>query len=81
MGNCGHIIFPSLSILLPWYVPTIKKPFTLTTIKAQEKIAQNTNKLLNLFHGQAEAEYYLVDPNAILMALYSINYLFSSFES
>ena len=69
MGNWGHIIFPSLSILFPWYVPTIKKSFTLTIIKAQEKIAQNTNNLSNLFHGQAQAEYYLVGPNIILMAL------------
>ena len=81
MGNCGHIIFPGLSILFLWYVPTIKRPFTLTIIKAQEKIAQKTNNLLNLFHGQAEPEYYLVGPNAILMALYSINYLFPAFES
>ena len=69
MGNWGHIIFPSLSILFPWYVPTIKKSFTLTIIKAQEKIAQNTNNLSNLFHGQAQAEYYLVGPDIILMAL------------
>ena len=80
MGNWGHIIFPSLSILFPWYVPTIKKSFTLTIIKAQEKIAQNTNNLSNL---QAQAEYYLVvGPNIILMALYSINSLFlRPFES
>ena len=50
-------------------------------IKAQEKIAQNTNNLSNLFHGQAQAEYYLVGPNMILMALYSINSLFPHFES
>ena len=47
--------------------------FTLTMIEAQEKIAQNTNNLSNLFHGHAGAEYYLVDPNIILTALYSIN--------
>ena len=70
--NWGHIIFPSLSILFPWYVPTIKKSFTLTIIKAQEKIAQNTNNLSNPFHGQAQAEYYLVRPHIILMALCSI---------
>ena len=81
VGKWGHIIFPSLSILFPWYVPTIKKSFTLTIIKAQEKIAQNTNNLSNLFHGQAQAEYYLVGPNIILMALYSINSLFPPFES
>ena len=52
--------------------------FTLTIIKAQEKIAQNTNDLSNL---QAQAEYYLVGPNILLMALYSINSLFSPFES
>ena len=77
----GNIIFPSLSILFPWYVPTIKKYFTLTIIKAQEKIAQNTNNLSNLFHGQAQAEYYLVGSNIILMALYSINSLSLPFES
>ena len=53
VGNWGHIIFPSLSILFPWYVPTIKKYFTLTIIKAQEKIAQNTNNLSNLLQAQA----------------------------
>ena len=78
MGNRGHIIFPSLSIFIPWYVPTIKKSFTLTLIKAQEKIAQNTSNLSNL---QAQAEYYLVGPNIILIALYSINSLFPPFES
>ena len=36
--------------------------FTLTIIKAQEKIAQNTNNLSNLVHSQAQAEYYLVGP-------------------
>ena len=51
----------------------MKKSFTLTIIKAQEKNAQNTNNLSNLFHVQAEAEYYLVGPNIIMMALYSIN--------
>ena len=79
MGNWGHIIFPSLSILFPYYVPTTKKYFTLTIIKAQEKIVQNTNNVSNL---QAQAEYYLVvGPNIILMALYSINSLFPPFES
>ena len=39
---------------------------------AQEKIAQNKNNLSNLFHGQAQAEYYLIGSNIILMALYSI---------
>ena len=58
-----------------------QKSFTLTIIKAQEKIAQNTNNLSNLFHGQAQADYYLVGPNIILMALYSINSLFPPFES
>ena len=38
----------------------MKKSFTLIIKKAQEKIAQNTNKLLNLFHGHAQAECYLV---------------------
>ena len=59
----------------------MKKSFILTIIKAQEKTAQNTNNLLNLFHGQAQAEYYLLGPNIILMALYSINSLFPHFES
>ena len=81
VGNWGHIVFPSLSVLFPWYVSTKKKFFALTIIKAQEKIAQIKNKLLNLFHGQAQAEYYLVGPNIILMALYSINSLFPPFES
>ena len=80
MGNWSQIIFPSLSILFPWYVSTIKKSFTLTIIKAQEKIAQNTNNLSNLFHGQAQTEYYLVAPNKILMALYSIDSLFPPSE-
>ena len=56
-----------------------EKSFTLTIVKAQEKIAQNTNNLSNLFHGQAQAEYYLVGSNIILMALYSINSLFPTF--
>ena len=81
VGNWGHIIFPSLSILFPWYIQTITKSFTLTITKAQEKIVQNTNNLSNLVNGQAEAEYYLVGPNIILIALYSINSLFSPFES
>ena len=58
-----------------------QKSFTLTIIKAQEKIAQNTNNLSNIFHGQAQAEYYLVGSNIILMALYSINSLSRPFES
>ena len=58
-----------------------QKSITLTIIKAQEKISQNTNNLSNLFHGQAQAEYYLVGPNIIFMALYSINSLFPPFES
>ena len=49
-------------------------------MKAQEKIAQNTNNLSNLFRGQAQAEYFLIDPNIIPMALYSINLLFPPFE-
>ena len=44
--------------------PNHKKSFTLTVMKAQEKIAINTK----IF----QAEYYLVDRNIILMALYSI---------
>ena len=81
--NWCHIIFPSSSILFTWYFPTIKKSFTLTIIKAQVKIAQNTNNLnlSNLFHGQSQTEYYLVGSNIILMALYSINSLFPPFES
>ena len=67
VGNWDHIIFASLSILFLWYFPTIKKSFTLTIIKAKEKIAQNTNNLLNLFHGQAQVEYYLVGPNIVFM--------------
>ena len=78
MRNWGRIIFPSLSILFIWYVPTIKKSFTLTIIKVQEKIAQNKNNLSNL---QAQVEYYLVGSNIILMALYSINSLLPPFES
>ena len=58
-----------------------QKSFTLTIIKAQEKIAQNTNNLSNIFYGQAQAEYYLVGPNIIFMALYSINSLFPPLES
>ena len=48
------------------------KPFTLTVIKAQEKIGQNKNKISNLFHVQAQAEFYLVGPKIIIMALYSV---------
>ena len=81
MRNLGHIIFPNLSILFPLYVPTIKNSFTLTIIKTQEKIAQNTNNLSNLCHSQVQAEYYLVGSNIILMALYSINSLFPPLES
>ena len=33
---------------------------------------QNTSNLSNLYHDQAQAEYYLVGPKIILMALYSI---------
>ena len=61
--------------------PNHKKSFTLTIMKAQEKIAKNTKNLSNLFHGQAQAEYYLVGPNRNLMALYFINSLFPPFES
>ena len=75
------VIFPSLLVLFPWYARTIKKSFTLTVINEQDKIAQNTNNLSNLFHGQAQAEYYVAGPNIILMALYSINSLFPPFES
>ena len=57
----------------------MKRSFTLTIIKAKEKIAQITNNLSNLFHGQAQAEYYLVGSNIILMALDSINSLFPPF--
>ena len=59
----------------------MKKFSTLTIIKAQAKIAQIKNNLSNLFHGQAQAENYLVGPNIILMALYSIYSLFPLFES
>ena len=38
--------------------------------KAQEKIPQDKNKLSNLFHGQAQEEYYLIGTNIILMTLY-----------
>ena len=55
--------------------------FTLTIIKAQEKIAQTTNNLSNLFHTHAQAEYYLVGLNIILIALCSVNSLFPPFES
>ena len=55
-----------------------EKSFILTIIKAQEKIAQNTNNFSSL---QAQTVYYLVGPNIILMALYSINSLFPPFES
>ena len=78
---------PVIFVILWWEIGAIssflvyQSYFTLTIIKAQEKIAQNTNNLSNLFHGQAQAEYYLVGPNIILMALYSINSLFPPFES
>ena len=74
VGNWGHIIFPSLSILFLWYIPTIKKSFTLTIIKAQEEIVQNRN------NGQDQTEYCLVVPNVILMVLNFINLLFPAFE-
>ena len=74
VGNwVGLYHLPSLLVLFQCYVPTIKKSFTLTIIKAQEKIAQNTNNLSNLFYGQAEAKYFLAGPNIILMSLYSVN--------
>ena len=66
---------PAIFVILWWEIGAIssflvyQSYFTLTIIKAQEKIAQNTNNLSNLFHGQAQAEYYLVGPNIILMAL------------
>ena len=78
MGNWGHIIFPSLSILFSWYVPTVKAFYFNNNKSTRKKIAQITNNLSNL---QAQAEYYLVGPNIILMALYSINSLFPPFES
>ena len=73
-------MFPSLSVIFHG-MSQPQKSFTLTIIKAQEKIAQNTNNLSNIFHGQAQAEYYLVGSNIILMALYSINSLSRPFES
>ena len=48
--------------------------------KAQEKIAQDKSNLPNLFHGQAQEEYYLIGTNIILMTLY-FNSLFPPFES
>ena len=85
---CSDIYpIPAIFLILWWEIGATssflvyQSYFTLTIIKAQEKIAQNTNNLSNLFHGQAQAEYYLVGPNIILMALYSINSLFPPFES
>ena len=76
---CSDIYpIPAIFLILWWEIGAIssflvyQSYFTLTIIKAQEKIAQNTNNLSNLFHGQAQAEYYLVGRNIILMALYSI---------
>ena len=41
-------------------------------MRAQEKNVQSTNNFSNLFHGQAQAEYYMVGLNiANSMALYS----------
>ena len=48
VGNGGHIIFPSLSILFPWYLcPNHDKikSSTLAIIKAQVKI----KKIQNIF--------------------------------
>ena len=73
IGAISSFLVYHISILFPQFVPTIKKYFTLTIIKAQEKITQNKINLSNLFHGKAQAEYYLVSPNIILMALYSVN--------
>ena len=52
--------------------PNHKKVFYFNNNKAQEKIFQNANNLSNLFHGQAQEEYYVLGPNIILIALYSI---------
>ena len=60
--------------------PNYKTVFYFNNNKAQEKIAESTNNLSNLSHGQAQAEYYLVGQNIILMALYFINSLFPPFE-
>ena len=60
--------------------PNYKTVFYFNNNKAQEKIAESTNNLSNLFLGQAQAEYYLVGQNIILMALYFINSLFPPFE-
>ena len=63
--------------------PNNKKVFYLNKKdkkKAQEKIAQDKNNLSNLFHGQAQEEYYLIGTNIILMTLY-FNSLFPLFES
>ena len=77
---CSDIYpIPAIFVILWWEIGAIssflvyQSYFTLTIIKAQEKIAQNTNNLSNIFHGQAQAEYYLVGPNIILMVLCSIN--------
>ena len=55
--------------------PNHKKVFYFNNNKAQEKIFQNANNLSNLFHGQAQEEYYVVGPNIILIALYSCELL------
>ena len=82
---CSDIYpIPAIFLILWWEIGAIssflvyQSYFTLTIIKAQEKIAKNTNNYSNL---QAQAEYYLVGPNITLMALYSINLLFPPFES
>ena len=39
--------------------------------------AQNTNNRSNQFHGQTQAEYYLVGPRIILMSIvYTLNHYF-----
>ena len=82
MGNWGHIAVLSFLVhLISMVCPNHKKVFYFTNNKVQEKIAQNTNKLSNLFHRHTQADYYLVGPNIILMALYCISSLFPPFES
>ena len=82
MGNWGHIAVLSFLVhLISMVCPNHKKVFYFTNNIAQEKIAQNTNNLLNLFHLHTQAEYYLIGPNIILIALYCISLLFPHFES
>ena len=56
-------LIPAIFVILWWEIGAISSLLVYQSYfhgMPQPKIAQNTNNLSNLFHGQAQAEYYLV---------------------